>query len=69
MKSGYYWNQENFEGLLAVATMADARGLPGFAEYCRQRERGLRAQALATLRLFVAQVLAERESIQRETAA
>ncbi len=69
MTRGYYWNQRNFEGLLAASTMADARGLPGFAEYYRQREQGLRAQALTTLRLFVAQVLAERESVQRETAA
>jgi hypothetical protein len=59
----YYWNQDHFEGLLAIADAADARGHPAFAEYCRLREGGLRARALAALRRFLEEQrgLGERE--------
>lgn len=55
----HYWNQDNFDGLLDLAAALDAQ--PGFgalAEYCRLRERGLRAGAFAALDRFLIQAAA-----------
>lgn len=51
----HYWNKSNFEGLLQVAEAlsADER-LSSLAEYCRNRERGLRRQAFSALESFLA---------------
>lgn len=52
----YYWNQDNFEGLLAAA--AELRKTPELAtlaDYCELKEKGLRQQAIAASRAFVAQ--------------
>lgn len=56
MRPIWYWNQTNFEGLLAVAGEADRRGYSDLAEYYRLRERGLRKQALSALDRFIALV-------------
>jgi hypothetical protein len=50
----HYWNQRNFEGLreIAEALEADPRLAP-LAEYCRQRERGLRREAFDALESFL----------------
>jgi hypothetical protein len=49
-----YWRQEHFRGLLDVAAAAEsAAGYPGYASYCRLRERGLRNDAFAHLREFI----------------
>jgi len=49
-----YWRRENYETLLRVADAAAERGLAGYADDCRLRERGLRAEAFAVLRGFIA---------------
>lgn len=49
-----YWNQDNFEGLEAIAASAD--GLPhlqAFARYCRLKAAGLRQAAHAALEEFL----------------
>jgi uncharacterized membrane protein YccC len=54
MGSNYYWNKDNFEGLLAVA--AELRmdpHLEPLARYCELREKGLRKQALSMLDEFL----------------
>jgi hypothetical protein len=48
-----YWNQDRFEDLEQVAQIAEHQGLPGFAEHCRLRARGLRKQALDILKVFI----------------
>jgi hypothetical protein len=50
----YTWREENFRGLLGAAALAEARGWPGYASYCRLRERGLRPAALRALEEFIA---------------
>jgi hypothetical protein len=51
----YYWNKANFEGLVQVAdALAEDPQLLPLAEYCRQREHGLRRKAFETLELFIA---------------
>lgn len=64
----YYWNQDNFEGLLAVAGEADVRGYSSFAEYCRLREAGLRTKALSALSRFLEQQQDRGETARREAA-
>ncbi len=51
----WFWNRDNFEALTQVAELAEERGLPGLAEYCRLRIRGFRRQALDALRAFGAE--------------
>lgn len=51
-----YWNQDNFEGLEAIAAQAD--GLPhlqAFARYCRLKASGLRKPAHVALDEFLAE--------------
>jgi hypothetical protein len=61
-----YQNQANFEGLLDVANAADTRGFGHLADYCRLREKGLRARALQALDDFIAAVLAMNEADCRD---
>ena len=50
----YYWNDANFEGLLAVAEALEAHpALAPLAEYCRLREKGLRKDAFRSLESFL----------------
>ncbi len=50
----YYWNKQNFEGLLQLADALDADPrLSLLGEYCRQREYGLRQKALEALERFL----------------
>ena len=52
----WYWNQSNFEGLLAVADSISAEPLwCAFADYCTLREKGLRKQALASIERLINQ--------------
>jgi len=52
--SVYYWNKDNFDGLVAIANaLDDIPQLQLLANYCRLRERGLRKQALQVLRDFL----------------
>lgn len=51
----YYWNQDNFEGLKALAALyAERDGFAEFSEYCRLREQGLKKPAMAAMNRFVA---------------
>lgn len=50
----YYWNQDNFEGLIQVAAALDGSPLTTpLAEYCRLREKGLRRQAFQAMDAFL----------------
>ncbi|MCL2310617.1 MAG: hypothetical protein FWC42_10210 [Proteobacteria bacterium] len=52
----YYWNKDNFEGLLELAhELRKTPELGRLAEYCVLREKGLRSQALARLNDFLAE--------------
>ena len=52
----WYWNQQNFEGLIAVAdSIADQQQWTLFAQYCRLREQGLRPQALQAITELIAE--------------
>ena len=52
----WYWNQQNFEGLVAVAdSIADQPQWARFAEYCRLREQGLRPQAMESITELIAE--------------
>lgn len=64
----YYWNKDNFEGLLAVANVLDdIPQLRPLANYCRLRERGLRRQALSVLRDFLSTAAAWKTDDARES--
>ncbi len=53
----WYWNDNNLEGLLAVAeSIADDPTLQDFAQYCHYREQGLWQEAFRALAQFIAQV-------------
>jgi hypothetical protein len=46
----WYWNKQNFEGLVAVAdSIANQPQWNLFAQYCRLREKGLRPQSLQAI--------------------
>lgn len=50
----YYWNKENFEGLLELADeLKKTPELSELGEYCVLREKGLRSRALAQLDQFL----------------
>ena len=50
----WYWNQQNFEGLIAVAdSITNRPNWNGYEQYCRLREQGLRPQALQSIREFI----------------
>lgn len=50
----YYWNKDNFEGLLTLAQSLDAHSdLKPLASYCRYREKGLRREAFSALEGFL----------------
>ncbi|MEM7244432.1 MAG: hypothetical protein AAF533_03770 [Acidobacteriota bacterium] len=50
----YYWNRDNFEGLLSLAEALGAHAhFVHLAEYCANRERGLRRQAFDALERFL----------------
>jgi hypothetical protein len=50
----HYWNKPNFEGLLQIAEALEAdQRLLLLAEYCRQRELGLRRKAFDALERFL----------------
>jgi len=51
-----WWNKDNFQGLDAIAALAEARpNLASFVEYCRRREQGLRKEAFGALSSFLAE--------------
>jgi len=50
----HYWNKSNFEGLLQIAEALDVEPrLSSLAQYCRQRELGLRRGAFEALESFL----------------
>lgn len=50
----YYWNRDNFEGLLSVAdVLSKNEHYSFFVYYCRLREKGLRKEALQKLEQFI----------------
>jgi hypothetical protein len=69
VREPHYWNRANFEELasLSSALRADAR-LEHLASYCELREKGLRRQAFAELRLFLDAVRAHEVPVQRQLA-
>ena len=63
----HYWNQDNFEGLRSVGEQYSS--IPGYAlfgRYCLEKESGLKKQASASIRAFVAD--AESRSTQEQRA-
>ncbi|MFM7516087.1 MAG: hypothetical protein ACKO3V_04030, partial [Pirellula sp.] len=64
-----YWNQQNFEGLIAVAdSIADQPQWNLFARYCRLRERGLRPQSLQAITELIAEAAGWGDNARREFA-
>src|SRR5262245_48769847 len=50
----HYWNENNFKGLAQLAEeLEEDPRLSSLAEYCRQRERGLRRKAFEALDSFI----------------
>ena len=50
----YYWNRENFEGLLELSRELDAHpDRAPLANYCRLRDKGLRRDAFSALEQFL----------------
>lgn len=51
----YYWNRDNFEGLLDLADALEDRSsdFELLSSYCRHRENGLRKEAFEALRQFL----------------
>ena len=50
----WYWNKDNFEGLLAVSeSLGHEPSWSLFAKYCKLREQGLRKAALASIEEFI----------------
>ena len=51
----WYWNQDNFEGLVAIAeSIAGEQMWHHFADYLRLREQGLRKRALQSITQLIA---------------
>lgn len=51
----WHWNQDNFEGLVAIAeSIADEPLWQHFADYCRLREQGLRKPSLQSITRLIA---------------
>ena len=64
-----FWNQDNFEGLLAAAdAYAEKPGYEKFVEYCRLKEQGIKKQANAAIEAFVAELKSQTLERQRELA-
>lgn len=65
----WYWNQQNFEGFIAVAdSIADQQQWSLFAQYCRLREQGLRPQALQAITELIAESSGWEDSARNEFA-
>ncbi len=65
----WYWNQQNFEGLISVAdSIADQPQWKLFAQYCRLREQGLRPQALQAITRLIAEAASWTENARRQFA-
>jgi len=65
----WYWNQQNFEGLNAVAdSIADQLQWSLFAQYCRLREQGLRPQSLQSIAQLIAEAASWDENGRRRFA-
>ncbi|WP_153556473.1 hypothetical protein [Roseimaritima sediminicola] len=65
----WYWNQQNFEGLIAVAdSIADQPQWNLSAQYCRLRERGLRPQALQAITELIAEAAGWGDNGRRQFA-
>lgn len=65
----WYWNQQNFEGLIAVAD--SIAGQPQwilFARYCRLREQGLRSQSLQNIKQLIAEAAGWSDHARRQFA-
>jgi len=65
----WYWNKQNFEGLIAVAdSIADQQQWFLFARYCRLREQGLRPQALQAITELIADAAGWSDKARRQFA-
>lgn len=65
----WYWNQQNFEGLIAVAdSIADQPLWTLFAQYCRLREKGLRPQAMQSITQLISEAANWDDSDRRRFA-
>lgn len=65
----HYWNKSNFESLIQLAAqLRQTKELAGLADYCELREKGLRKQALASLRRFLDESAALAEERRLELA-
>ena len=49
----WYWRDQQFKDLTEIAGAARAAGWSLYADYCTQRERGLRHEALALLQTMI----------------
>ncbi len=65
----WYWNRENFEGLVAVAdSIADQPQWQLYAQYCRLREKGLRPQSLRAITELIAEAAGWTHQARRQFA-
>ena len=65
----WYWNQQNFKGLIGVAdSIADQPQCNLFARYCRLRECGLRPQSLQAITELIAEAAGWGDIARREFA-
>jgi len=65
----YYWNKQNFEGLLAIAKeFKNREGYELFSEYCLLKEKGLKKQAVKIINEFVSQLKNSDFQNQRQVA-
>ena len=61
----YYWNQQNFEGLKSIGDKyVSIQGYEAFGRYCLLKEKGLKKQAVAAVKEFVAS--AKEKSIESQ---
>ena len=65
----YYWNQQNFEGLKSIGDKyVSIQGYEAFGRYCLLKEQGLKKQAVAAVKEFVASAKEKSIETQRKIA-
>jgi len=66
----YYWNQQNFEGLKSIGDKyVSIQGYEAFGRYCLLKEQGLKKQAVAAVKEFVASAKEKSIETQRKIAS
>lgn len=66
----YYWNQQNFEGLKSIGNKyVSIQEYEAFGRYCLLKEQGLKKQAVAAVKEFVASAKEKSIETQRKIAS